>query len=65
MTSVGATYYGNCNYYVLINCVRHSVRGESIQDCFKIFNNLLMWDKNLGCHIGWPVAKLLWIRPCN
>ena len=47
---VGVIYYGNCNYYVLINCIRHCVRGEFIQNYFKIFIFLLIWDKNLGSH---------------
>ena len=60
---VEATYYGKCNYYALINCIRHFVRGEFIQNYFKIFSFLLLWDKDLGSHTGWPVAKPLWIRP--
>ena len=63
---LGVTYYGKCNYYALINCIRHCVRGEFIQikiKFIKIFSFLLIWDKNLGSHTGWPVAKPLWIRP--
>ena len=45
-------YYGKRNYYVLINYIRHRVRGEFIQNYFKIFSFLLIWDKNLGSHTG-------------
>ena len=56
MAWVEVTYYGKCNYYALINCIRHFVRGEFIQNYFKIFRFLffkilrflLIWDKNLG-----------------
>ena len=58
-------YYGKCNYYVLINYVRHFVRGEFILNYFKIFSFLLAWDKYLGSHTGRPVAKFLRIRPCK
>ena len=44
---VGVVYSGNCNYYLLINCIRHCVKGEFIQNYFKIFS-FLIWDKNLG-----------------
>ena len=57
-------YYWKRNYYVLINCIKHCVRGEFIQNYFKIFSFFLIWDKNLGSHTGWPVAKPLWIRRC-
>ena len=63
MAWVGVIYYGKCNYYALINCIRHCVRGEIKIKFIKIFSFLLIWDKNLGSHIGWPVAKPLWIRP--
>ena len=33
---VEIVYSGKCNYYVLINCIRHSVRWEFIQSYFKI-----------------------------
>ena len=62
MVRVGVFYHGKCNYYVLINCIRHishCLRGEFIHNCFKIFNSLLIWDKNLGSHTGCPVAKRL------
>ena len=53
MDDMGRGYfYRKCNYYALINCVRHFVRGEFIQNYFKIFSFLLMWDKNLGSHTG-------------
>ena len=48
MAWVGVIYYRKCNYYVLNNCIRHCVRGELIQNYFKIFGFLLIWDKNLG-----------------
>ena len=57
IASAGVIYHGKCNYYVLINCARHSVRRKSIQNHFKIFNFLLIWDKNLWSRTGWPVAK--------
>ena len=66
MAWVGVIYYGKCNYYALINCIRHCVRGEFIQikiKFIKIFSFLLIWDKNLGSHTGWLVAKPLWIHP--
>ena len=37
-------YRGKCNYYVLINYIRHCGRGEFIQNCFKIFSFLLIWN---------------------
>ena len=58
---VGVVYYEKCNYYVLIDCIRHRVWGELIQNYFKIFNFLLIWDKNFGFYTGWSVAKPLWI----
>ena len=27
-------YYGKCNHYVLINCIRYCIRGELIQNYF-------------------------------
>ena len=63
MVWVEVTYYGKYNYYALIYCIRHFVRGEFIQNYFIIFNFLLIWDKNLGSHTGWLVAKPLWICP--
>ena len=60
---VEVTYYGKCNYYPLTDCIIHFVRGELIQSYFKIFSFLLIWNKNLGFHTGWPVAKPLWICP--
>ena len=64
MDNMGRGYcYIKCSYYVLINCIRHCVRGEFIQNYFNILSFLLIWDKNLGSHTGWPVAKTLWIRP--
>ena len=52
MAWVEVTYYGKCDYYALINCIRHFVKGEFIQNYFKIFSFLLIWDKNLGSHTG-------------
>ena len=52
MAWVGVIYHGKCNYYVLINCIKHCVRGEFIQNCFKIFSLLLIWDKELGFQTG-------------
>ena len=66
MAWVGVIYYGKCNYYALINCIRHCVRGEFIQikiKFIKIFSSLLICDKNLGFHTSWLVAKPLWILP--
>ena len=63
MAWVGVFYYGKCNYYVPINCTRHCVREEFIPNYFRIFSFLLTWDKNLGSHTGWLVAKPLWIHP--
>ena len=48
MARVGVIYNGKRNYYALINCIRHCVTGEFIQNHFKIFSLLLIWDKNLG-----------------
>ena len=45
-------YYGKCNYYVLINCIRHCVTGEFNQNYFQILSFLLIWYKNLGSHAG-------------
>ena len=61
MAWVWVLYFGKCSYYILISCIRHSIREEFIQSCFKIFSFLLIWDKNLGSHTGWLVAKPLWI----
>ena len=63
MAWVEVTYYRKCNYYAFINCIRHFVRGEFIQNYLKIFSFLLIWDKNLGSHTGWSEAKPLWICP--
>ena len=52
MAWVGVIYYGKCNDYVLTNCIRHSIRGEFIQNHLKIFGFLLSWDKNLGSRTG-------------
>ena len=52
----GVTYYEKCDYYVLINCIRHCIRRDFIW-------SLLIWDKNLGSNTGSPVAKTLHIRP--
>ena len=43
-------YYRKCSYYVLINCIRHYVTGEFIQNYFKILSFLLIWDENLESH---------------
>ena len=63
ITRIGIIYYGKCNCYVLIKCIRHCVKGELIHNYFKTFNFLLIWDKNLGSQTSWPVAKALWIIP--
>ena len=47
---VGFIYYGKCNYSVLINCIRHCVTEEFIQNYLKILCFLLIWGKNLGSH---------------
>ena len=60
---IGVIYYGKCYYYVLLNCIRHCVRGDFIQNCFKIFNFLLIWHTNLGFHTGGLAGKPLWIVP--
>ena len=39
-------------------------RGEFIQNHFKIFSFLLIWDKNFWSHASWLVAKLLCIYSC-
>ena len=62
MAWVKVIYYEKCNYYVLSNCNRHCVRGEFIQNYFKIFNFLLIWDKNSRSHIDWAVKKPFWIH---
>ena len=30
MDGMEVIFYGDCNYYVIINCIRHRVRGEFI-----------------------------------
>ena len=58
MALVGVIYYGKC-YYQLFQTLC------SKESSFKIarrFLVLLIWDKNLGSHNGWPPAKPLWIR---
>ena len=62
MTWEWVIYYGKYTYYVLINCIKNCVRRQFIQNYLKIFNILLVLDKNLGSHTSWPLAKLLWIR---
>ena len=52
-------YYGKSNYYVLLNCIKNCVRGELIQNYFKIFNFFLTWHKNLASHTGGLVANPL------
>ena len=63
MACVGVISYRKCNYYALINCIRHCIRREIKIKFIKIFSFLLIWDKSLGSHTGWPVAKSLWISP--
>ena len=60
MTWVGVIYYGKCNYYVLIDCIWHCVRGKFIQNYFDFSNFLLIWCKNLESHIGWPNSHIGW-----
>ena len=60
MTWVGVIYYGKCNYYVLIDCIWHCVRGKFIQNYFDFSNFLLIWCKNLESHIGWPNSHTGW-----
>ena len=57
MSWVGIVYCGECNYYVLINSYRYCVRGEFIQNYFKMFNFLLIWDKNLRSPTGLTIEK--------
>ena len=59
---IGVVYYGKSHYNVLINCIRHCIRGDFLQNHFKIFRFLLIWDKNSGSHTGWLVATSLWIH---
>ena len=61
MARIGVIYYGKCNY-VLIDCIRRPVRGEFIRNYVTIFSFLLIRDKNLRLHTGWPVEKPVWIR---
>ena len=66
MAWVAVTYYRKSNYYALIYCIRHCVKGECIQikiKFIKVSSFLIIWDKNLGFHNGLQVAKPLWIRP--
>ena len=51
-TWIKVNYHRQCTYYVLINCIRHCVKREFIQNYFKTFSFLLIWDKNLGSHTG-------------
>ena len=64
MENVGVVYYGECNYYLLINCLRLCGWGELIQNYLKIFSFWLIWDKNLGSSTSWTVAKHFRIRRC-
>ena len=48
---------------IYLSMVLDIVLGGVIQDYFKIFSFLLVWNKNLGYHTDWPVAKPLWICP--
>ena len=47
MTWLGVIYYEKCNYYVLVNCIPHCIRGEFIQNYFKIFNSLEVLEKKV------------------
>ena len=47
-----------------INCIKHCVRREFIQNSLKIFSFFLVWVKNLESHTSWTVAKRLRIRHC-
>ena len=42
-TWVWVIYYGECNDYVLVNSITHCVRGEFIQNYFKIFTFLTFY----------------------
>ena len=57
MEWAGVIYYGKWNYYKLINCIRHCLRDEFIQNYFKIFNFSLIWGKKLGSHTGLTSSK--------
>ena len=57
LSFVRVIYYGKCNYYVLINFIIHCVKGELIQNYFRICFSLI-WDKNLGSNTSRPEAKL-------
>ena len=49
---------------IYLSIVLKTVLGDSsFKIIFKIFNILLIWDKNVELHTSWPVAKLLQIRP--
>ena len=50
MTWEWVIYYGKHTYYVLINCIKNCVRRQFIQNYLKIFNILLVLDKNLRSH---------------
>ena len=60
---IGIVYYVKSDNYVLIKCIRHCARGDFIQYHFKFFSFLLIWDKNLRSHTGWPVAASHWTTP--
>ena len=57
----GVIFYGKSNYFVLFSFIRPSVREQFIQITFNIFRFSLIWIRNLGFHMGWPIAKPLWI----
>ena len=49
---------------IYLSIVLKTVLGDSsFKIIFKIFNILLIWDKNVELHTSWLVAKLLQIRP--
>ena len=46
-------YYGKCNHYVLINCIRYCIRGELIQNYFNsLSTNLQKWSNTQKQFIG-------------
>ena len=49
MDDMGRNYLlQKVTYYVLISCIKNCVRRQFIQNYFKIFNILLIWDENVG-----------------
>ena len=52
MTWVGVGYYGECNYYELVNCIRHCDRASSFKVRIRIRDPVLVdWYQNHSLYV--------------